>query len=96
MATRPNNIIPFPREVIVDQKIRQCERMIEKLYDWMENYDPSDMREAVRAETAPGFIDMWNEDLKKALAEKEMLTADDAFRFRGMVYRAQPSQNGAH
>jgi len=96
MAEKSDNIFHFPREVIVEQKIRNCRMMIDRLNGWIEDHNPNDLREVIRAETAPGFIEMWSDNLKEALAEKETLTADDALRFGGMVYRAYPSQRGAH
>ena len=91
-------VINFPREIVVEQKIRDCRQMIEKLLGYIEagESETCDLTARLRAATAPDFLEMWQEDLRKALAEREMLTADDAMRFGGLLYRAQPSQNGAH
>ncbi|MFP5432484.1 hypothetical protein [Sphingobium sp. ba1] len=98
MPGHSNNIVQFPREVLAERKIRQCRAMLEKLHGYIEDGErnPTDLDTRMRAETAPGFIEMWMEDLQKALLEKEMLTADDAIRFKGLVYRAYPSQAGAN
>lgn len=92
------NIIPFPRAVIIEEKIRRAERQIEKQLGFIENCSltgPS-VEERVKAVTAPQALEWAQEDLRKALAEREMLSSTDIMRHCGMVYRAQPSQNGAH
>lgn len=92
------NIIPFPREVIVDQKIRTAERLIERNIGYIENCDPNSasVEERVQAATAPRALEWAQEDLRAAMVEKATLNVDDAMRYGGIVYRAYPSQRGAH
>ncbi|SES08752.1 hypothetical protein [Sphingobium sp. YR768] len=98
MATRPNNIVAFPAEVLADQKVRQCERMVKKLLGWIEDAErfPNDRVLQIHAATAGPMLEMWSDDLKAAKIKRELLNAGDTMRHGGMIYRAQPSQNGAH
>jgi len=91
-------VIPFPRAVIVGEKNRRSTRRVAELLDTIENSDPdgADFKERLRAIAAPQALEWAQEDLREALAECEMLTACDALQHGGTIYRAQPSQNGAH
>ncbi|WIA54310.1 hypothetical protein N6H05_14685 [Sphingobium sp. WTD-1] len=98
MATRPNNIIAFPPQVVADQKVREAERMIAKLLGHIEDAGrfPSNVDMQIRAAVAPPMIEMWQEMLEEAKVKRELLEAGDTMRHAGLTYRAQPSQNGAH
>jgi len=64
--------------------------------DKMGNVNLEAIHEQTELETREVHLMGQMEDLQKALLEKEMLTADDAIRFKGLVYRAYPSQAGAN
>jgi hypothetical protein len=98
MATIVSNIVPFPAQVVADQKIREAERMIAKLLGHIEEAarHPANREAQIRAAIAPPMLDAWREILDEAKVRRELLAAGDALRFGGMTYRAQPSQNGAH
>ncbi|KKW92695.1 hypothetical protein YP76_07115 [Sphingobium chungbukense] len=72
--------------------------MIAKLLGYIEDAArfPKDGDLQVRAAIAPGMLDMWREILEKAKLESELAQAGDALLYKGLTYRAQPSQNGAH
>jgi hypothetical protein len=91
-------VIQFPREVLVEEKIRRSTRWVAELLDTIENSDPdsADLKQQLRAIAAPLTLERAQKDLRKALAEREMLSASDLMQHRGTTYRAQPSQNGAH
>lgn len=91
-------VVQFPRSIIVDEKIRRAERQIARQLDIIENCDPNGptVLERANAANAPMALEWAHDSLRQALAEREMLTAADAMRFGGLIYRAQPSQNGAH
>jgi hypothetical protein len=98
MTAQSKNVIQFPREVVAEQKVRHCKKMVQMLLRHIEEgaRNPNNRDAMLRAAVAPPMLEMWQDDLKKALVEREMVTAADAIRYRGMIYRAQPSQNGAH
>ncbi len=91
-------VVPFPRAIIIEGKIRSAERRIATQLDHIENCDPNaaTLQQRVTAVSAPLVLEMAQEDLRKALAEREMLSAVDLMQYRGVAYRAQPSQNGGH
>lgn len=98
MTAQRKNVIPFPREVLADEKVRRCQKMVQMLLRHIEEGErnPNDRDALLRAAIAPPMLEMWRDDLKKVLVERELVNAGDAIRYRGLIYRAQPSQNGAH
>lgn len=92
-----SNVIPFPREVSADADIRNAERMIKRLLrDIEEGAGSTDQEARMRGIIAPPMLELWQERLQDARLRKEGATADDVIRYGGIVYRAYPSQRGAH
>lgn len=91
-------VIEFPREVTVEAKIRSAERLRDMALDDIENcsIDGETFRERYKSLTAPRMLEIAQEKLQVALVEREMLSASDLMQFRGVTYRACPSQNGGH
>lgn len=98
MTDRRSNIVAFPPQVVADQKIREAERMIAKLLGHIEDAAryPQDRDLQIRAVIAPAMLDMWRDMLVEAKLRREAVDATDLMRHGGLIYRAQPSQNGAH
>ncbi len=91
-------VVKFPSAIVMDQKVREAERTIAKLLGYIEDAasNPKDGDLQIKAAIAPPMLDMWREMLEKAKIGRELIDAVDTMRHGGIVYRAQPSQNGAH
>jgi hypothetical protein len=91
-------IVEFPREVSANRRLREARRQLQRCKDSIDTDDlySSDMRTRTRAAASIAMLDVWVDDVAKAEAEIAMLNADDTLTFRGQMYRAHRSTNGAN
>lgn len=96
--TATAEIVEFPRDVTLRAKLRTAARQVERLEQQAADNDirSTDRDEQVRAAVADVGLDLWRSSLREAEAAVAMLDAEDTLTFRGQMYRAVRSINGAN
>lgn len=96
--TATAEIVEFPRDVTMRAKLRTAQRQVESLKQQVIDNDirSPDRDEQVRAVVADCALPFWLDSLREAEAAVAMLDADDTLTFRGQMYRAHRSTNGAN
>jgi hypothetical protein len=91
-------IFEFPRAVILHADLREARRQFERLEQQVADNDirSSDRQEQIRAACAVPMLEFWRGQLSVAEAAVAMLDAEDTLTFRGQMYRAHRSFNGAN
>jgi hypothetical protein len=91
-------IVEFPRAITLAANLRQAQRQVERLDQQLADNDirSSDRDEQLRALAAQVGLPYWQQELREAENAIAMLGADDTLTFRGQMYRADLSANGAN
>lgn len=91
-------IVEFPRHVTLQADLREARRQFERLEQQVADNDirSSDRQEQIRAAVAVPMLEFWRKNLAEAEAAVAMLDADDTLTFRGQMYHAYRSINGAN
>ena len=91
-------IVEFPRAVTLRADLREARRQFERLEQQVADNDirSIDRQEQIRAAVAVPMLDFWRGAVRDAEAAVAMLEADDTLTFRGQMYRAHRSINGAN
>lgn len=91
-------IVEFPRAVVLYAELREARRQCERLEQQVADNDirSADRAEQIRAACAVPMLEFWQKSLAEAEAAVAMLDADDTLTFRGQMYRAHRSSNGAN
>lgn len=91
-------IVEFPRRVTLQADLREARCQFERLEQQVADNDirSADRQEQIRAAVAVPMLEFWRGRLSEAEAAVAMLDADDTLTFRGRMYRAHRSFNGAN
>ncbi len=91
-------IVEFPRAVTLRADLREARRQFECLEQQVADNDirSKDRQEQIRAAVAVPMLEFWQGRVSEAEAAVAMLDADDTLTFRGQMYRARRSINGAN
>lgn len=91
-------IVQFPRSVVLHAELREARRQTERLEKQAADNDirSPNREEQIRAACAIPMLEFWQKSLAEAEAAVAMLDADDTLTFRGQMYRAHRSINGAN
>jgi len=91
-------IVEFPRRVTLQADLREARRQFERLEQQVADNDirSKDRQEQIRAAVAVPMLEFWRGRVSEAEAAVAMLDADDTLTFRGQMYRAHCSINGAN
>lgn len=96
--TATAEIVEFPRDVTAKASLRGAQRMVERCKFRIETLDPDspELQDRLNLSTSINMLPYWQEELIKREAAVAMLDADDTLTFRGQMYRAHRSTNGAN
>ena len=91
-------IVEFPRAVTLQAELREARRQFDRLEQQVAGNDirSTDRQEQIRAAVAGPMLEFWRGAVRDAEAAVAMLDADDTLNFRGQMYRAHRSINGAN
>ena len=91
-------IVEFPRAIVLGAQLREAQRQVERLEQQLADNDirSPDRDEQVRAIGAEVGLPYWRKELRETETAIAMLGADDTLTFRGQMYRADLSANGAN
>jgi len=91
-------IVEFPRAIVLGAELREAQRQVERLRQQLADNDrhSRNFAESCRAIAAEVGLPYWQQELRNTENAIAMLGADDTLTFRGQMYRADLSSNGAN
>lgn len=80
-------VVKFPAIVMADENVRRLQRLVEHFEYNIEHCDPDSREpEGIRARLAAKMLPEYQEDLRKAKAERAAFDAPNALHHNGKVY----------
>lgn len=91
-------IVEFPRAIVLGAELREAQRQVERLNQQLADNDKHSRNydERCRAVAAEVGLPYWQQEVRRSETAIAMLGADDTLTFRGQMYRADLSANGAN
>ncbi|MEG8026362.1 hypothetical protein QP162_21950 [Sphingomonas aurantiaca] len=91
-------IVEFPRTITLQADLREARRQFDRLEQQVADNDirSTDRQEQIRAAVAIPMLEFWRGAVRDAEVAVAMLGAEDTLNFRGQMYRAHRSINGAN
>ncbi|MED5545789.1 MAG: hypothetical protein VYD90_11110 [Pseudomonadota bacterium] len=82
------NVIPFPADVSLDQRIRHCRRMVAMYRDRIENCDPDspNVQQRLQHSLAAGLLPDFEAELRALEARKACAAENATLSFNGVEY----------